>query len=42
MDDEPTPVEQEISVAGFILLVLLKSLNCLPEGEDSGIEAVGK
>jgi hypothetical protein len=35
-------VEQEQSVAGIILVALLKSLIHLPTGEEFGIEAVGK
>jgi hypothetical protein len=42
MYGETTPVEQEKSVAGIIPLALLKSFIHLSDGEDSGIEAVGK
>jgi hypothetical protein len=37
-----TPAERETTSLGLLVRALLKSLNCLPEGSESGIEAAGK
>ena len=36
------PAKRETPSVGLLVMALLKSLNCLPDGKDSGIEAVGK